>query len=62
MVQFVYLFVLQALEALAKAGCRRLDVVCPGFAADCLETLEEVQTEAANYFAGFTVSSTAEMQ
>ncbi|CDJ66655.1 ferrochelatase, putative [Eimeria necatrix] len=47
-------YFIPALEALAKAGCRRLDVVCPGFAADCLETLEEVQTEAANYFAGFT--------
>jgi len=28
--------------ALAKAGVKQLDVICPGFAADCLETLEEV--------------------
>jgi ferrochelatase len=27
---------------LARRGVRRLDVVCPGFAADCLETLDEV--------------------
>lgn len=27
---------------LARRGVRRLDVICPGFAADCLETLEEV--------------------
>lgn len=27
---------------LARAGVRRLDVVCPGFAVDCLETLEEI--------------------
>lgn len=29
-------------EALAKAGVERLDVVCPGFSVDCLETLEEI--------------------
>jgi len=27
---------------LARAGVTRLDVVCPGFVADCLETLEEI--------------------
>ena len=30
------------LEALAKAGTERVDVICPGFVADCLETLEEI--------------------
>jgi len=30
------------LWALAEAGAKMLDVVCPGFATDCLETLEEV--------------------
>lgn len=30
------------LVALAKAGVQRVDVICPGFAADCLETLEEI--------------------
>lgn len=27
---------------LAEAGVKKVDVVCPGFATDCLETLEEV--------------------
>lgn len=27
---------------LGRAGTRRLDVVCPGFVSDCLETLEEI--------------------
>jgi len=31
-----------ALAALAKDGVRRVDVACPGFVADCLETLEEI--------------------
>ena len=35
---------------LAKAGVRRLAVVTPGFAADCLETLEEIGVENAGYF------------
>jgi len=30
------------LAALAQAGVRNLAVVCPGFAVDCLETLEEI--------------------
>ncbi|WNH53999.1 ferrochelatase [Stenotrophomonas oahuensis] len=30
------------LWALAEAGTKQIDVVCPGFATDCLETLEEV--------------------
>lgn len=34
----------------AQAGIRSVDAVCPGFAADCLETLEEI---AVRYAAGF---------
>src|SRR5690606_28611948 len=30
------------LDALAARGVRRVDVACPGLAADCLETLEEI--------------------
>ncbi len=30
------------LVALAREGVRRVDVVCPGFVSDCLETLEEI--------------------
>lgn len=32
----------QLLEALPKQGIRNLDVICPGFSIDCLETLEEI--------------------
>ncbi len=35
---------------LAKQGIRKVDVVCPGFTADCLETLEEIQQEAHEAF------------
>jgi ferrochelatase len=38
------------LRALARAGVGRVDVVCPGFAADCLETLEEIGLEARRDF------------
>lgn len=39
------------LDALADAGVRSVDVVCPGFAVDCLETLEEIAIGAAQRFA-----------
>ncbi len=32
----------RTVEALARQGVKRLDVICPGFSADCLETLEEI--------------------
>ena len=35
---------------LARSGVKRLAVVTPGFAADCLETLEEIGVENAGYF------------
>ena len=34
------------LVALARQGVTRVDVICPGFPADCLETLEEIDQEA----------------
>jgi len=34
-----------SLIAMAKAGVRRVDVVCPAFTSDCLETLEEINIE-----------------
>ncbi len=33
-----------------KQGLRRVDVVCPGFVADCLETLEEIGIEGKTEF------------
>ena len=38
------------LDRLAAAGVREVDVVCPGFAVDCLETLEEVALGLAEHF------------
>ncbi len=32
----------ETLKALARDGVREVNVVCPGFSADCLETLEEI--------------------
>ena len=41
-----------ALAALAGRGVRNVDVVAPGFAVDCIETLEEVAMMLAEDFAG----------
>ena len=35
---------------LAKDGVKSVDVVCPGFTGDCLETLEEISLEAREAF------------
>jgi len=40
----------KTLESLAKQGISRIDTVCPGFAADCLETLEEIALQNAEYY------------
>jgi ferrochelatase len=37
-------------EALAHSGTKRIDVVCPGFTSDCLETLEEINMEVREAF------------
>lgn len=38
------------LQDWAQQGLRSVDVICPGFAADCLETLEEIRIQAADTF------------
>jgi ferrochelatase len=38
------------LVELAQRGVKRVDVVCPGFVSDCLETLEEIGIEARRAF------------
>ena len=38
------------LEQLARQGKARVDVMCPGFPADCLETLEEIAIEGKSTF------------
>ena len=30
------------LQELARSGVKHVQVICPGFAVDCLETLEEI--------------------
>ena len=40
----------KTLEQLAKDGTKSVDVVCPGFSADCLETLEEIAGENYEVF------------
>lgn len=38
------------LRSLPGQGVKAVQVICPGFAADCLETLEEVAVENRDYF------------
>jgi len=38
------------LENWAKNGVDRVDIICPGFVADCLETLEEIAMEGKHDF------------
>jgi protoporphyrin/coproporphyrin ferrochelatase len=38
-------YCVDTLEQLPNAGIKTVDVVCPGFAVDCLETLEEIAME-----------------
>ena len=40
----------ETLQRLGKEGVGRVDVICPGFAADCLETLEEIAMEGRHTF------------
>ena len=40
----------ELLAAWAGEGIKRVDVVCPGFSADCLETLEEIDQENRTIF------------
>ncbi|ABM38272.1 ferrochelatase [Polaromonas naphthalenivorans] len=38
------------LVQMARSGVKSVDVVCPGFTGDCLETLEEINMEARHAF------------
>lgn len=40
----------KTMQAMAKAGVRSLDVICPGFSADCLETIEEIDEQNREIF------------
>jgi protoporphyrin/coproporphyrin ferrochelatase len=43
-------YTISTVKALARKGVKNLVVVTPGFAADCLETLEEIAVENARVF------------
>lgn len=43
-------YLASTLESLGKAKLKRIDVVCPGFSSDCLETLEEIAIEGKHIF------------
>jgi protoporphyrin/coproporphyrin ferrochelatase len=40
----------ETLRALGRDGVGRVDVICPGFTSDCLETLEEIAIEGRDAF------------
>ncbi|MDT8375902.1 MAG: ferrochelatase [Mariprofundaceae bacterium] len=40
----------ETLKKWGAEGVGRVDVICPGFAADCLETIEEIEVENRDYF------------
>jgi len=40
----------QTIKAMARSGIKSLDVVCPGFSADCLETVEEIDGQNREFF------------
>lgn len=48
--QWLQPYTAPTLERLAKEGVRRVDVICPGFTGDCLETLEEIALEGKASF------------
>lgn len=43
-------YTLPTLESWARQGITQVDVMCPGFLADCLETLEEINMQCRDAF------------
>ena len=43
-------YTIEVLRQLGKSGVRSVDVICPGFSADCLETIEEIGVENREAF------------
>lgn len=48
--QWLQPYTAETLENLGKSQTRRVDIVCPGFVSDCLETLEEIAIEGKKIF------------
>ncbi len=42
----------ETLKGLPEQGVKSVQVICPGFSADCLETIEEIGQENRDYFLG----------
>jgi len=40
----------ETLQGLPETGVKSLQIICPGFSADCLETIEEIGMENRDYF------------
>lgn len=40
----------ETMKSLPSKGVKKIDVICPGFSADCLETIEEIDEENKEYF------------
>ncbi len=40
----------ETLKSLPEKGVKSIDVFCPGFSSDCLETVEEIDEENRDYF------------
>jgi len=43
-------YTIKTLQTLAKSGIKSVDIICPGFSADCLETLEEIEEQNREAF------------
>lgn len=43
-------YTVEVLTAMADKGLKEIDIICPGFSVDCLETLEEMQIENREKF------------
>ena len=48
--QWLQPYTAPTLAALGRQGIERVDLICPGFPADCLETLEEIAIEGHTTF------------
>ena len=40
----------ETLKSLPSKGIQNVQVICPGFSADCLETIEEINEENKTFF------------
>jgi ferrochelatase len=48
--QWLKPYCVNTLKELPSKGIKKIDIVCPGFAVDCLETLEEIAMENKSIF------------